>query len=700
MRRRSTLLSVAGVLVLVTLACQFANNLVSTAATPTQPPSPTPQSIATLRPTLLPSPTPTPSPTSTPSPTAEPSATPGSAQNQSDEPVTISGDIPYTSPFFLNTISEPFVMLEDEAGFVRRDPQFVFPIKDQVLGPVIVHSDNTLTYELTLPALPQGIKVDVDNNGKQDPGVEVFAVAYWSNTWDGPFLEQRDGTGWSTGYASTMTDPERDNEINGGILVVWSPDDKQGFPTGFGNDNKLFTTDDPTAPIPAGYNLVDLNQEPFKVYKEANPEITLNEGEGAINDYSKLSYVDAFDALFKKVSVEYPFTQEKHIDWQALYAEFAPQVASAQNDDDFYRAIKAFTLAIPDTHVGVSFNPTVFREGYGGGFGLVLAELSDGSIIVTQVIPNTPGADAGIEVGAEIVTWDGQSVQDAINQVVPFFGPFSTELDKHLKQIMFLERVPPNTQVQVEYKNPGSAQTKKVTMRAIIEVDSLVTALAVPGQDEMSLPLDAHILSDSGLGYIRIDTFSDDYTLMASLWDRFMGNLIDNKVPGLILDLRHNPGGSLDIAIDFADYFFNQEIDLSHEAYYNDLTKQFEFQPYFDRIQPAPKYYDGPIAVLVSTDCVSACEGFSNAMTQNSRAMIVGHYPTAGAFGEVGRGQFDLPGGISMQFPTGKALTPDGKLLIEGQGVALNITVPVTEDDALGKVDAVLQAAENAIVKP
>jgi C-terminal processing protease CtpA/Prc len=51
-----------------------------------------------------------------------------------------------------------------------------------------------------------------------------------------------------------------------------------------------------------------------------------------------------------------------------------------------------------------------------------------------------------------------------------------------------------------------------------------------------------------------------------------------------------------------------------------------------------------------------------------------------------------------MQFPTGRSITPDGKLVIEGVGVVPDVLVPVTADSALGKVDAVLQAAIQAVL--
>jgi C-terminal processing protease CtpA/Prc len=95
---------------------------------------------------------------------------------------------------------------------------------------------------------------------------------------------------------------------------------------------------------------------------------------------------------------------------------------------------------------------------------------------------------------------------------------------------------------------------------------------------------------------------------------------------------------------------------------------------------------------------VSACEYFSYFLNLGDRATVVGNYPTAGAAGSVGDGQFDLPGGVSIQFPTGRPETPDGKVLIEGTGVPLDVTVPVTEEQVSGKSDPVLEAAIKAVL--
>jgi C-terminal processing protease CtpA/Prc len=637
--------------------------------------------------------TPTPMPLATTTPLPPRPVAPGEAHP--DEPVFISGEIPFTSPFFLDTVSEAFVMLEDQGGFIQRDLEFEFPLEGQTIGPVELINDETLRYQLSLPAIPQGTLNDLDNDGEEDRGILVFAIAYWSNTWGGPFLEERDGTGWSTAYASTTTDADRDYEIDGGILVVWAPDDEQGFPTGFGADNKLFTAVDPAAPIPAGYTIVNIDQEPFLVYKEAEPQITLFEGEVAVNDYSEMSYEEAFEALFAKVSVEYPFTPDKDVNWEALYDEYAPQVADARTEEDFFWAIKNFTLAIPDAHIGISFNDLIrqiFFENYSGSFGMILTELSDGKVIVTNLLPNLPAAEAGIEIGAEITQWNGEPISTAIGNIEPFFGPYSTEHHRRLEQLVFLTRIAPGTEVEITIQNPGE-DTQEISLESEAEYDSLFAWLPSFQVDELSPPVVGEVLEASGLGYIRINTFSDDYNLTAQLWDHYITSLIEVGVPGLILDMRVNGGGSTSLAKAFAGYFIDEEITIANRSYYNELLGEFEYKDPIYRIEPGPAYYESPIAILVSPYCISACEGFSDSLTHRDNVIVVGHFPSSGAYGEVGRGQYDLPAEISMQFPTGRSETLDGELHLEGIGVIPDISVPVTRESALGEIDAVLDAA-------
>ena len=148
--------------------------------------------------------------------------------NDEGGPVVVSGSVTYTNPFFTEGADEPLVILEDQAGFVNRDRGFLMSPESQVLGSIT--SDfytSPFTYSVSLPVEPLAELVDVDNDGEQDTGVMVYAIAYWTNTFGPPTLEERDlyGGGWSSAYASTLVDPDRsDNyEYIGGTVLVYAP---------------------------------------------------------------------------------------------------------------------------------------------------------------------------------------------------------------------------------------------------------------------------------------------------------------------------------------------------------------------------------------------------------------------------------------------------------------------------------------------
>jgi hypothetical protein len=275
-----------------------------------------------------------------------------------NEPYQITGTMDYTNEFINYIFEEHMVALVDMYGFVIRDEEWEIPVASQTLGYMNLDEASLhAEYVLQLPERPTGQFVDVDNNGVADTGVQVFAVSYWPNVYGGPYSEGDDRSrGWPAGFSSNKTDPERDDEVNGGKLVVWAADANQSFPTGYGTDNLLFTADDPVASIPAGWTIVDLDQTPFAFVKEAVPSLTLYEPDDyAVKDYSEDTYTEAFDKLVEFLRMNYAFNgiAGKEPDYDALVAELRPRVEQAEADKDaeaFYLALRDFTWAFKDGH--------------------------------------------------------------------------------------------------------------------------------------------------------------------------------------------------------------------------------------------------------------------------------------------------------------------------------------------------------------
>lgn len=598
---------------------------------------------------------------------------PANVVNDEGGPVAITGSVTYTNPFFTTGVASPVVILEDQAGFVDRNEYYIFPPESQVLGQITSDFyESPFTYSIALPIEPQGTLRDVDNDGETDPGVMVYAIAYWNNVWGDPFLEERDlsGGGWSSAYASTRVseDPEARFEIIGGKFLIYAGQPGQGFPSGFGADGLLFTEDDPVVEVPVGYSVVDLDAEPFTFDRSREQVIDLIEPEGAaLVDFSGLSYTDAFDAMIEKLQNEYAFTEYKGLDWDAVHKKYRPKFEQADRDNDsrlYLDTLADIIWGFPDGHVSVRpFNLFVdrVRTAVEGGIGLSIRETDERRAFVVFTTSGGPAENAGIQVGAEIISLDGRPMADAITRAVPLSETFSTETNRRLAQTRYVTRFPLSTgTVSVEYRNPGETAVQTTQLNVVQEFDSFFYS-PTPLFTGFELPLDFKLL-DNGVAYAKIYSFNDNDLLTIQLWERLIRTLNEQGALGLVVDMRENGGGSGFLADQMAAYFFNEPLVVGQRGYYSKEAGEFIFDP--RSVQrfylPAEDLrYSGPVAVLVGPDCASACERFSYNLTLEDRAVVVGQYPTAGLGGSVD--DFVMPEGVTVRFTAGRSLDADGR---------------------------------------
>lgn len=658
-----------------------------------------------------PEPTQPAAPSPTRAPEAELSATPaepsgGTRPAASGGPTLLTGTFTYTNDIITTYYVEQAAALIDMYAFVKRDKQWKVPIDSQVLGYMkLDQAAKTGEYRIQLPAKPLGQFVDLNHDGKTDQGVQVFAASYWPNMTDGPYSEGDDPSyGWPSYLASTVNDTENEDEVLGGKLVVWAPDAAQQFPTGFGADGKLFTDDDPVGAIPAGYSVVNLDKQPFAISQEAEQQLTLYEPKDVeIKDYSQQSYSQAFKQMLDKLRLEYAFNgiAGKAPDWAAIERTYTPRVAAAERNRDaaaFSLAIHDFTLEFRDGHVGIGSDPNYganFRAVAGGGYGFLARAVDDGRVIVTFVLKGGPAAGAGMQVGAELSAFGGKPIAQALAEVRPFEGPFSTDFGLRSAQQRYLSRAPVGTAVQVTFANPGKAPTS-AELTAVQEFESYFAGLPARDDDPAALPVEARVLSQ-GAGYIKIRTNYDDLGLIVRLFERALKAFEQNKITRVIIDMRVNPGGA---PLGLAGFLSDNEIELGQTLYYSEKTGQFEPNGVRDKVRPNEQRYTFErLALLVDQTCTSACEIESYGFSKLPNAIVVGQFPTGGVEAEVARGQFKLPEGIALQFPTGRIVLPDGSLFLEGQGVQPTLRVPITAANVLASDDAVLQAAEAELAR-
>jgi C-terminal processing protease CtpA/Prc len=616
-------------------------------------------------------------------------------------PVLITGGFEYTNDFVVEKYyMEHAVALLDMTGFVLRDKEWEPSVESQTLGFMDLDAENDrASYRLALPAVPAGAFNDVDQDGKKEQGLQIFAVGYNPNLSGGVFAEGDDrNMGWPGYLASIKTDAENDDEVVGGKLVLWSPDREQEFPSGFGADGLLFTGDDPTIMAPMGYSVVNLDTTPFSFDTDQTIDVTLYEPDDiAIKDFSDLSYTDAFDAFFEVIRKEYAFNgyAGKQPDWDAAYAALSPKIAQAQANKDgyaFYLALRELSLMFQDGHVGVSggdYDFQFYEESLYGGYGFAVRELDDGSVVAVYVLPDGPADLAGMQVGAQILEFNGDPVGTALDKVAPF-EPQSTDFGARYEQSVFLTRGGVGERAEVKFNNPGErAWTEE--MRALYEMDSFFEVYQGGAiLNAPVFPVEASTFYES-IGYIKINSNYDDLGLIVRSFEHALKKFTEAGLFGLIIDMRQNTGGA---SLGLAGYLHDEEIVMGQLEYYSDKTGQFEADGPVDKVLPNENQYSfEEMVLLVDQFCYSACEIESYGFSQIPGMVVMGQFPTAGVEAETARGEFLLPEGISFGVPTGRFTLPDGSIFLEGEGVQPTIRIPVTAASVLSEEDTVLEAA-------
>jgi C-terminal processing protease CtpA/Prc len=320
--------------------------------------------------------------------------------------------------------------------------------------------------------------------------------------------------------------------------------------------------------------------------------------------------------------------------------------------------------------------------------------LDDGQVIAAFLLPGGPAEQAGIQLGAKITAVNGDPITEAIEKVRPISAPHSTDFARRFEQIRFLMRAVPGTTVTIDYTNPGGSE-QSASLRAIDEVYSYVATSQYFTYNPYAPPVEYWFLQ-SGIGYVRINSNSDDLNLTIRLFEKALKTFQDNDAAGLIIDLRQNSGGA---PLGLAGYLTTNDIPLGSLEYYNENTGRFEARGKESMVRPNQNQYTFPrMALLVDQTCYSACEIEAYAFSQVPGMRVIGHFPTAGVEAEVARGQYKMPEDITVRVPTGRFVLPDGSIFLEGVGVEPTVRVPINAESVLAQNDYVLMVAEMTLL--
>ncbi|MDM8526483.1 S41 family peptidase [Desulfococcaceae bacterium HSG8] len=267
-------------------------------------------------------------------------------------------------------------------------------------------------------------------------------------------------------------------------------------------------------------------------------------------------------------------------------------------------------------------------QGKFGGIGIVIT-MQKGVLTVISPIEGTPAYKAGVEAGDIIIKVDGESTKDMM-------------LWEAVKKM----RGPKGEPVVITVVRKGEAKPIDFNLiRDIIPIDSV-----------------KHIALRPGYGYVRVTNFQDNTT------DDLSGALreLDSKEPlkGLILDLRDNPGGLLNQAIQVADVFLEKGAIVSIKGRLKKHTKIF-------KASRGKVKHTYPVVILINGGSASASEIVAGALQDQKRAVILG--TTSFGKGSVQTVE-TLRDGYGLKFTIARYYTPSGRS-IQAQGIEPDIEV-------------------------
>ncbi|WP_130470274.1 S41 family peptidase [Candidatus Magnetaquicoccus inordinatus] len=273
----------------------------------------------------------------------------------------------------------------------------------------------------------------------------------------------------------------------------------------------------------------------------------------------------------------------------------------------------------------------VDTKGEFGGLGIEISQ-SERGILVVSPIEDTPAFQAGVKAGDLIVKIDEESSEEM-------------SLPDAVKRM----RGKPGTAVQLTILRKGASKllTFKI-VRDIIKVRSVKWRLEA-GQ----------------IGYARIAQFNEQtMPLLEQALDELKKSAGKEGLKGLVLDLRNDPGGLLDQAVEVADAFLEKGLIVYTKGRIAGKDMSFE-------ARPGDLLSNAPIVVLINAGSASASEIVAGALQDHKRAVIMG----TNSFGK-GSVQTIIPlsDGSGLRLTTAQYYTPSGRS-IQAKGIAPDIVV-------------------------
>lgn len=378
------------------------------------------------------------------------------------------------------------------------------------------------------------------------------------------------------------------------------------------------------------------------------------------------------------------FDHVPELDWNQAYLDFLPRVIAARTLHDYYDVMMRFAPLLHDGHTDI-YPPDAIANEFLAQPPIRTTLLDGGQVAVTWV--GSPAMDAkGIRVGDELLEVDGEPVrQYARHHVAPYVSS-STSQDRHVRMY--------------DYQLLDGDHRKPVRLK-LRHGDGTTYAVDLSREPDAAVRIRPKVewrMLPGGIAYLAVNEFEDDAGPRA--FAEHLPRILAAK--GLILDVRHNGGGSASYGLDILSYLSDQPIQ-------EEARRSLEYVPVFRAWngsyvawrtlasrsfeRPHEAHFRGPVAVLAGPRTFSAGEDFVVSFKLMRRGLLIGE-ATGGSTGQPL--QFELPGGGHARICAKRDTWPDGTEFV-GQGIAPSLRVAPTIGDVRAGRDPVVERAAAAL---
>jgi carboxyl-terminal processing protease len=277
---------------------------------------------------------------------------------------------------------------------------------------------------------------------------------------------------------------------------------------------------------------------------------------------------------------------------------------------------------------------TIQTEGMYVGIGVVVTiDPEDRIVTVVSVFPGTPAEQAGVQPGDKIMQVNGQDMTG-----------------KPLEEVTGAVKGPAGTKAAITLYRPLERET----------LELIVTRASI------SIPTVSHQMLDGVIGYIRIEGFE---RVTLNQFIEAFEDLQSQQMRGLIIDVRNNPGGLLDVVAQISNILLPKGVI----TYTEDKNGQRRFY------NSDEKHANLPLVMLVNENSASASEVLSGAVRDLSGGVLVG----TKTFGKgIVQNLYPLPDGSAIKVTVAKYYTPNG-VCIQGEGLVPDYIVEVAAELSL-----------------